>query len=725
MTDIFPQAVALHRAGRLDEAESLYRNIINSAPDHADSLNLLGVLALQRGDPAQSMELIRRAVAILPDRPTYYCNLASALRALGRYDESAEASRNALSLAPDQREAYLNLGLAHQGARRWSEAAREFKVFSERWPDDPRGLQSLGDCYREEGRISEAIAAYRSSLARFPDSGQVHFVLGTMLLAADELGAAESHLRKAAQLQPQSMITRLNLASCLGKLGREQEAQQTYGEALRLAPENEAAAMKLCDTLMRSGDRAGALQWLSALLEANPNNPEALYRRAELAFEQGEPLESAQILEHLMEICPNSAVYQGLAKTYWELGRNERAEELLAEAVQRFPESAEAQAQLATALVTRGDHERGADAYRKALQIDPQSPTALSGLAQLLGKNLPDDEFAAIHRATKTIRDPRHLADLHFSIAAIADARHEYADAVEHAKTANRLVKDYFESRNLRHDPDADRRHIDRLIATFTPALFARMAPLGSKCEQPVFVFGMPRSGTTLVEQILASHPRVAGAGECPFSTQSLGRLPRELGIQSDPLSCVARLTPDAARACSAFYLEQLQGRAKRTADRIIDKLPDNYLLLGWLAILFPNARFIHCRRDLRDVALSCWMTNFKSINWATDIRHIARRIGDYCRIMAYWNEVLPVRIFDIDYERVVADQEAESRRLIQYLGLEWDDSCLAFHKSKRIVKTASVIQVRRPIYTQSMARWKQYIEVLRPLIDELGLESE
>src|SRR5262249_30679483 len=140
--------------------------------------------------------------------------------------------------------------------------------------------------------------------------------------------------------------------------------------------------------------------------------------------------------------------------------------------------------------------------------------------------------------------------------------------------------------------------------------------------------------------------------------------------------------------------------------DRVVDKMPDNYQLLGWIVTLFPNARLIHCRRDVRDVALSCWITNFARLRWASDLAHLAERINDYLRLMDHYRRVLPVPLFEVEYEQMVADQEGTTRRLLDFVGLEWDPACLNFHQTERLVRTASVAQVRQPIYKRSVARW-------------------
>jgi hypothetical protein len=189
-----------------------------------------------------------------------------------------------------------------------------------------------------------------------------------------------------------------------------------------------------------------------------------------------------------------------------------------------------------------------------------------------------------------------------------------------------------------------------------------------------------------------------------------------------DELKYLQKLTAPVAEECANWYLEQVQKLDGGVAARVVDKAPENYLLLGWIATMFPKAKIIHCRRDLRDVAFSCWMTNFRAGTWANDMRHLASRIRDYRRLMEYWRKALPIPVLEMNYEELVANQEAESRKLIDFLGLEWDPACLNFHQTKRPVLTPSATQVRQPMYSRSIGRWRHYIEDLRPLIEELGL---
>lgn len=254
---------------------------------------------------------------------------------------------------------------------------------------------------------------------------------------------------------------------------------------------------------------------------------------------------------------------------------------------------------------------------------------------------------------------------------------------------------------------------MDRVRAAFDADFCARLRDAGSESERPVFIFGLPRSGTTLVEQVLASHSQVHGAGELRLGRDHFEALGG--GKEEQALATVATLDAETIRRLAQTHLEHLRA-LDGTAVRIVDKMPDNYLYLGVLAALFPRATFIHCRRDVRDVAVSCWMTQFRSISWANHPDHIAARFRDYGRLMQHWQGVLPVPLLEVRYEDMVADLEGQARRLIEACGLVWESACMHFHRTQRPVRTASVSQVRQPLYSRSVARWKHYTEPAGPL---------
>ena len=265
-----------------------------------------------------------------------------------------------------------------------------------------------------------------------------------------------------------------------------------------------------------------------------------------------------------------------------------------------------------------------------------------------------------------------------------------------------------YRKENKLFDQAKHRSLVDNLIAVFTPEFLEKTRKFGIDSETPIFVVGLVRSGTTLVEQILASHPEVHGAGERKEIDQLAVTMHTQIqGAEPYPL-CLDRLNPGMARSLAYGYLQRLAVEAG-TASRIVDKMPHNYLHLGLIAMLFPRGRIVHCRRDPMDVCASAYFQNFKWMTHAASIDDIAFYYREYTRLMEHWRRVLPMPIHEVVYEEMVADTEAMSRKLVSACGLEWDERCLAFYRTKRTVQTASKLQVRQPIFNRSVGRWKPF----------------
>jgi hypothetical protein len=271
----------------------------------------------------------------------------------------------------------------------------------------------------------------------------------------------------------------------------------------------------------------------------------------------------------------------------------------------------------------------------------------------------------------------------------------------------------------LNYHAAEQRKFVETVIATFTPEFFARVRDFGLQTEVPVFIFGLPRSGTTLVAQILASHSAVFVAGEVQFCGEAFDALPNAMGRNRPPIECLPDIDREVTQRLAGQLLERMRALAP-ASPRIVDKLPGNYLFLGLISVLFPQAKLIHCRRDARDVALSCWTTNFGLVRWACDPNDIASRFADYRLIMEHWSKTLPRPLLDVDYESVVDDLEGNARRIVQWCGLEWEPRCLEFYNTQRVIHTASMDQVRRPIYRSALGRWKPYETLLGPMFARL-----
>jgi tetratricopeptide (TPR) repeat protein len=504
--------------------------------------------------------------------------------------------------------------------------------------------------------------------------------------------------------------------------GRVDEAMDALAEARRLGEDSAGLCVSVGRAWLELADYLQAKRWFERALERDPEYTEARCHLGNVHLEAGDPEGAGAVFRQVLEKEPARVeAHTGLARARLEEGDVEGAVASHREAIRLWPEGAALHAALAHTLSTAGDLDGAVACGRRAVALNPRCVPALAGLATTLRGKAEEADLRAMAELLQApwMTDARR-ASLHFGLAQAYDGRGDWTRAAEHMAAANAAQKKHYEERDQGYRPAEYRTFIDRLVAAFTPDYFARVRGFGRDGDRPVFIVGMPRSGTTLTEQILASHPQVHGAGERRFASLGFQLLPLALGEGAAPVECLARLECGHSGQIADWHLERLRELDHGRAARVTDKMPENYQLLGWIATLFPRAKIIHCRRDVRDVALSCWITNFARIRWANDLEHIAERINDYFRIMAHWQAVLPVPVFEVEYEQMVADQEGTSRRLLEFVGLDWDPACLQFHRTERLVRTASVAQVRQPIYRRSVARWERYAAALRPLLDRL-----
>jgi tetratricopeptide (TPR) repeat protein len=723
MRDVLVTAVEMHQAGQWARAAQLYLRVLQAEQENADALHLLGVLKHQQGNHAEAVALIGRAVALRPGVPDFHANLAEAFRALGQLERALGCCRAALRLRPNHPEALCNLGMALQGLGRHDEAVAAFRRALDSLPGFAVVHNNLGVSLRELGNLDEAFLHFRRAVELNPAHAAAHTNLGQLLLDRGQAEEALRHCQEAVRLQPDLAALHHNLGNVLRNLGQFVDARAAYLEALRLDPALARSHAHLGLVLRQEGRLDEALPWLEQAVELEPDNPTFWEWLGELHVERESPAEAIPCWRRVLALDPEKATaHLSLGWALHEEGQLVEAGHHYRQAVRSLPGSAAARLELGWLHEELGEMNEAEAAYREALRLAPGYALPHARLASLLRGKLPDVDLAALEvRLTDPQLGAGVRARLLFGLAHVLDARGDFAGAADCLRQANALTRDLARGRRD-YSPADHEQFVDGLITAFDHRSFERMAAAGSQSRRPVFIFGLPRSGTTLVEQVLASHPRIHGAGELRLARQSFEAIPVVLGSDQAPLACVKDLNATALQTLAARHLEALRALAGDAAERVVDKMPDNYLYVGLLALLFPRAVFIHCKRDLRDIAVSCWMTDFRSLRWTNDFQHIASRFGQYRRLMEHFRSVLPVTVHEVDYEDMVSDLEGTARRLLAACELEWDPACLEFHRTQRPVRTASVTQVRQPVYTRSVARWKHYERELGELFAALPI---
>jgi len=454
---------------------------------------------------------------------------------------------------------------------------------------------------------------------------------------------------------------------------------------------------------------------------------------------RGELLAACDHYEQAIRLQPDNAqFYYQLGACEWQLGRVKAGEDF-EKAVLLSPRFAMAHAALAAWYLQYGLVESAEHASRRAMELSPQDNSVMQSRAAVLeAMGELDAAWHLVEQLVKRGLTPMPLirlygrmacyhgqqqqalgliekqlvdasksamdrARLHLSAAELLDSLGRYDDAFGHARRGNELVRPAY-------DPKAHERTFDILIDYFTRQRLGSLPKGTDRSDKPVFIVGMPRSGTSLVEQILATHPAVHGAGELDFMSHVWAGTVQMLSARPEQYpGCLDRLTVEQADGMAQIYLQPLIA-LNPGASRITDKLPLNFLHMGLIALLLPGARIIDCRRDPRDTCLSCFMTMFESGNdFKFDLNHAAHFYGQYRRLMRHWKESLDLPILKVSYEELVTDPENQTRRMLDHLGLPWDQRCMRFHESKRPVTTSSMQQVRRPLYQSSIGRWRHY----------------
>jgi tetratricopeptide (TPR) repeat protein len=718
-------ALQMHKRRRFADAARRYDALLRRQPRHADALHLFGVLHHQSGYSTRAVELIEAAVLLRPDAAAYHCNLAEAHRALGEHHRAAACCRKALELRPHYPEAANNLGLTLQALGQYPEAAEQFRAALRMRPDFAMAQNNLGVLLRELGQVDEALEAFRAAVALDPDLAMACANLGQLLLDRGEAEEALVYCKQAVRAEPTLPAGHNNLGNALRALERFDEARAAYAEALRLAPELARAHANLGLCLQLEGKHAQALDCLRQAVACGPDDFD-MWQTLANAHALNEDFAAAiPCCERLIALKPGLALgHNEFGWAQQQQGRPGEAAACYARALELQPDQLDATLSQGSLHEELGDLSEAEACYRRARAVHPAAPGPLAHLATLLRGKLPDGDRQALQQRLDGPMADGPRSALLFGLAQVHDARGEYAEAAACLAQANALALKVRRKEGKFYEPQAHNGLVDRILAGFTPELFGRLAGAGDPTRLPVFVFGMPRSGTTLVEQILSSHSQVHGAGELGLAREVFQSVPAVLGMADEMATCLRAVNAPAVRKLGARYLEGLRALAPAGgAERLVDKMPDNYLYVGLLAMLFPQATFVHVRRDLRDVAVSCWMTHFSSIRWANDAEHLAARCREYRRVMAHWQAVLPVPVHEVVYERLVDDFEAEARQLVRACGLEWEPACLRFHQTARPVRTASVTQVRQPLYRRAVARWKNYEDALADLFARLGTD--
>lgn len=609
-----------------------------------------------------------------------------------------------------------------------------------RFPDHPEALLLLGTIHTWQKQFDQAVPPLRRATALMPDNAEALNTLGLALLKTGRIEEAISSFHQAIALQPEFPSARARLTRALAARGNDKTAIEQFRAVLAIEAGNEAIARhratlaadphdmsalnSLGKALWTTGRHEDAIAQFRAGLALNPTSTETARNLVQLLVERDRVEEAIACYRSVLEHDPSLyAIHAGTGTLLRKVGRHAEAQHHLEQACALRPDEAPVRGVLALILQERGQIDAAIAQLRRAVALAPDEPNYYLGLVRLT-KLTPDDPILAA--LLKLAEREESFADagrmhLHFALGkALADTGQHRA-SFDHQLKGNAIRR-----ATVPYDEQRVIKAARVLREQFTAETIAATAATGHPSPRPVFIVGMPRSGSTLVEQILASHPDVYGAGEVGTLADTLQDAAKRLPGWTLGTSLHIQSQQDR-HAIAEDYLHRMDRlvtdwTANHPPAFISNKMLDNFFHIGLIRQLWPNARIIHTFRDPLDTCLSCFSIPFDKLDFTFDLGELGRYYRQYQTQMAHWHQVLPPgSILDVRYEDIVDDLETNARRIIAYCGLPWDDACLSFHQSRRLVRTSSVAQVRKPIYRTAVGRWRPDDETLRPLLDALA----
>ncbi|MFZ2541859.1 MAG: tetratricopeptide repeat protein [Gallionella sp.] len=749
----FDQLVVLYNTQRYAELESRARSLVEQYPGSGFTWKLLGASLQMQGKNALSA--FQKTAALMPNDAEAHFNLGVVLKGLGQLDDAVLSYRRALKLNPGYAEAHSNLGNALKDLGQLDNAVASFSNALKIKPDSATAHNSLGAALKELGQLDKAVASYRRAVTINPNYADAHYNLGNVLKDFGHLDDAVTNYRRAVEIKHDFAEAHNNLGAVLKELGHLDAAVASYRQAVEINPNFAEAHNNLGAVLIELGQLEDAVACLRRSVELKADYADAHYNLGNALQELGQIHGAMTSYRRVLMLKPDSAeAHNNLGSALRELGQFDSAIASYHMALKISPDSAIVHSNLGHALKDLGQLDDALASYHRALKTDPKFIGAMLGISYLcelngdvketeevirkileikpdnlearyllanIRKTQADDEnLAALLTAEEAAQNSRlpvpyrTKVALHFALGKCFDDLGDHDRAFPHFIEGCKLKRATFN-----YDATRKTQLFNEVIRVFDHATIERLRSESNPSRVPIFVLGMPRSGTTLTEQIIASHPEVYGAGELPDMQNIANR--DVAGAKGFPGNILAH-DPASLTKWADDYVASLRQRAP-DARHITDKLPGNFWFIGLIHVMLPKAKIIHVNRNPVDTCLSCFTKLFNSGHEQTyDMAELGRYYVDYARLMNHWRAVLPAGAFlDVQYEDIVADQEAQARHMIKFCNLEWNDACLDFHKSKRAVDTASMTQVRRPIYTSSVERWRPYEKYLGPLLEALG----
>ncbi len=693
-------AIQHHQAGRLQQAEQIYRRVLEVQPNNADALQLLGLMAHQVGRHETAIRLIGKAIQVNPSHAALHNNLGEAQRALGRFSDAIASYRRALAIKPDYAEAHNNLGivLAEQGDL--DDAVASYRRAQALKPDYAEAHNNLGTALRRQGNSEDAIASYHRALAIKPDYAEAHSNLGVTLAEQGDFDDASASYRRALAIKPDYAGVHNNLGTALAEQGKPDQAIASFQRALAVKPDYAEAHNNLGNALRHRGRPDQAIASYRRALEINPDYAEAHNSLGIALQDQGRPDQAIASHRRALELDPDYAsAHNNLGIALLGQGRLDQAVASYRRALEIDPDYASAHNNLGIALQDQGRLDQAIASYRRALELDPDHVAAHYNHATL-HKHGPGDP--AIEKLKQLLK-PEDLPEddrnqLLFALGKGHDDLGLYAEAFSYYRRAN-------EEKAKRANFDAVR--LAKQTVAIKKVFRQRLGPAGEYSQPgrpvPIFVVGMSRSGKTLVESLLSQHDDVHGAGERYEWARAVEKVVAKYSISESFPEFAHSLGIERLREIGKTYLEDV---SKHLPDCrfFVDTMPGNGFFIALILQAIPFARIICCRRDPLDNCLSIYFKRYRSHHeYSYDLASLASYYANYHEVMAHWLKLYGERILEVRYEDLVRDPGRTGARIYRFCGLEYEPTA-----------------IRQAFTRDEIGRWKHYERYLGALIRAL-----
>jgi len=674
------KVLSLFQSGQIEQARVLCKKLSKSDKKNSDVFVVLGDINKQLGELKASENNYKKAIDIKPDSSLIHTRLAMLFHMQGLFSKAEHSYKQSLNLNANQPATYFNLGSVLQEQDKLEEAEKHYREAIHKKPDYAKAYANLGYILRKKNMLQDAEISYRKALEFEPEIAEIHYNIGGTLLENGKSDEAQKYYEKAIQLN-------YNYADAWSGLGTVQyhknlleEACNSFQRAIKIDSNSIDALHGYANALSALGINDKSMEYLKQVLKIEPNNQIAITSQGFIYISLGEPDEALKCGEKILRQDPKSAKAHVLAASAYE---------------------------------KKGDTQKAYEHIK--VFIDMDNPDVDIALVYLLVSKKTDHIDEAIMYAEKLLQISNDISVsnkvlLYFSLGKAYDSICDYSNAFISYRNGNELKNETF-------DVSKFNSNVDNLIKVFCDD-FKESLPssVAADSSKLIFIVGMPRSGTSLVEQIISSHGGVFGAGEL----DDINHLARSVAVTNESSQhyshSILMLDEKKLASMAEKYIKYVSSMSP-DALRFTDKMPSNYLHLGLIELLFPQARVIHCMRDPLDTCLSCYFQNFyHSHPYSYDLKNLTRVYAGYRRIMQHWKRVLALPIYEVNYEYLVKNQELITREIIEFCDLPWDENCLHFHNSKRLIWTASYDQVRQPMYTNSVRRWKNYADYIEPL---------